>query len=70
MERTRALFAGRSDEPCSGAARFEPVVSGAAPLRPAASTAAALSPIRLGADIPASATAGIGLWPPPAIRDT
>jgi hypothetical protein len=52
LERTRAFFTGRSDIPCwgavrfepvdSGAARFEPVVSGAAPLPPAASTAVAL----------------------------
>jgi hypothetical protein len=45
LERTRALFTGRSDEPCSGAARFEPVVSGAAPLRTAATPVAAFSPI-------------------------
>jgi hypothetical protein len=48
LERTRALFTGWSDEPCLGAARFEPVVSGAAPLRPTALPAAAFSPIRSG----------------------
>jgi hypothetical protein len=32
LERTRDFFAGRPDEPCSGAARLQPGISGAAPL--------------------------------------
>jgi hypothetical protein len=74
LERTRAFFTGLSNEPCSGAACFEPAGSGAthfgpavlgdAPLRPAASTMATLSPARSGAGPPASMTAGVGPWPP------
>jgi hypothetical protein len=79
LEHTRAFFTGRSDEPWSGAACFEPssgaarlspAVSGAAPLRPAASIVAILSPVRSGVVPPAPAMAGVGPWPPPATRDT
>jgi hypothetical protein len=70
LERTRDFFAGRPDEPCSGAAHLEPANSGVAPLRSAASTAETRSPDRSGADLSASATAGVGPWPPPATRDT
>jgi hypothetical protein len=69
LERTRAFFTGRSDVPCSGAARFEPcsgttrlepAVLGAAPLQPTASAAATLSPKCSGDVPPASATVGVG----------
>jgi hypothetical protein len=79
LERTRAFFIERSDEPCSGVAHFEPcsgaarlrpTVPGAAPLRPAASTTTTLSPVHSGAIPPASATTEAELWPPPATRDT
>jgi hypothetical protein len=78
LERTRGFFTGRSDEPYSGAARFEPYSraalfeladSGAASLRSVASTEATCSLVRSGADPPASATAGVGPWPPPATRE-
>jgi hypothetical protein len=58
LECTRAFFTGRPDEPCSGAAHFEPANSGAAPLRPAASTMTTRSPARSGPDPP-----------PPVLRD-
>jgi hypothetical protein len=70
LEHTRALFTRRSDEPCLGAAHFEPAISGAAPLQPATTPATAFSPIRWGADPTASPTAGVGPWLPPATRDT
>jgi hypothetical protein len=79
LERTRGFFAGRSNEPCSGAARFEPYSgvarfgpdsSGAAPLRSAASTTATRSSVRSGADPLTPATAGVGPWPPPGMRET
>jgi hypothetical protein len=60
LERTRALFTGRFDEPCSGAA----------PLRPATSMAVALSPIYSGDDPPTSTMVGVGSWPTPTTRDT
>jgi hypothetical protein len=69
LEHTRDFFAGRPDEPCSGAARFEPANSRAAPLRSPASTAAMRSPDRSGADPLASGMAGVGLWPPPTTRE-
>jgi hypothetical protein len=46
LERTRDYFAGQPDEPCLGAARFEPANSGAALLRSATSTAAMRSSAR------------------------
>jgi hypothetical protein len=79
LECTWGFFVGRSDEPCSGAARFEPCSgatrfepadSGAAPLRSATSTAGTRSPVRSGADPPASATAGVGPWPPLMTSET
>jgi hypothetical protein len=63
LERTRDFFAGRPDEPCSGAVRLEHANSGAAPLRSATSTAVLRSPNRSGADPPTSAMAGIDPWP-------
>jgi hypothetical protein len=70
LECTPDFFAGRADEPCSGAARLEPTNSGAAPLGSAASTAALRSPDHSRADPPASAMAGVDPWPLPVIRDT
>jgi hypothetical protein len=79
LERTQGFFAGRSDEPCSGAARFEPCSgaarfgpadSGVAPLRSAASTAATRSPVCSRANPPTPATAGVGPWPPSVTRET
>jgi hypothetical protein len=70
LERTRDFFVGRPNEPCSGAARLEPANSGVALLRSAASTVAMRSPDRSGADPPASATVGVGPWPPPVKRET
>jgi hypothetical protein len=70
LERTRDFFAGRPDEPCSGAARLEPADSGAALLRFAASMTTIRSLVCSGANPPASATAGVGPCPPPAIRET
>jgi hypothetical protein len=73
LERTRAFFSGRSNEPCLGAARFEPAglgaarfglaVSGAAPLRPAASPVAILSPACSGADPRPSQRSGLDRGP-------
>jgi hypothetical protein len=70
LERTRDFFAGRPDEPCSGAACLEPANSGSAPLRSATSTATTHSPVRSGADPPASTTVGVGPWPSPAMRES
>jgi hypothetical protein len=70
LERTRGFFAGRPDEPCSGAARFIPADSGAALLRPAASTEAMRSLVCSGAVPPASTTAGVGPWPLSSTRET
>jgi hypothetical protein len=70
LQCTRDFFAGRPDEPCSGAARLEPANSGVAPLRFTASTAAIRSPVCSGADPSASATAVVGPWPPPTTRET
>jgi hypothetical protein len=79
LERTRGFFVGRPDEPYSGAARFEPCLR-AAHFEPADSGGcSALDrrldggntlPRPLGADPPAYATAGVGLWLPLATRDT
>jgi hypothetical protein len=69
LERTQDFFAGRPDEPCSGAARLEPANSRAAPLRSTTSTATLRSPDRSGADPPASAMAGVDPWPPPVTRE-
>jgi hypothetical protein len=70
LERTRGFFAGRPDEPYSGAARLVPADSGAALLRPAASTDAMRSPVRSGADPLASTTTGVGPWPLSSTRET
>jgi hypothetical protein len=58
LERSRDFFTGRSDKPCSGAARLEPTDSAAAPPRSPASTAALHSPDYSGVDLPTSAMAG------------
>jgi hypothetical protein len=70
LERTQDFFARRPDEPCSGATCLAPAKSGAAPLRSTTSTATMRSPDRSGVDPPASSTAGVGPWPPPATRET
>jgi hypothetical protein len=70
LEHTRDIFIGQPDEPCSRAAHLEPTNSGADPLRSTASMAATHSLERSEADPPASATVGVGPWPPPATRDT
>jgi hypothetical protein len=69
LEGTRDFFAGRPNEPYSGAARLEPADSGAAPLRSVVSTVALRSPNCLGADPPTSATARIDPWSPPVTRE-
>jgi hypothetical protein len=70
LECTRAFFTGRPDEPCSGAARFEPANSEAAPLQSTASTTAIRSPACSGADPPASTTAEVISGPLPPTMDT
>jgi hypothetical protein len=70
LEHTRDFFAERPNEPCSGAVRLEPTDLGAAPLQSAASMVALRSPDCSRDDLPTSATAGVGPWPPPATRET
>jgi hypothetical protein len=70
LERTRDLFTGRSDEPCSGVAHLVPTDSGAAPLLLADSMAALLSPSYSGAILLTFAIIEVGPWPSPAARET